>query len=203
MIASSTNKSKQKTIKNEINFTGIGLHSGTHANVKITSDYPNSGITFIRTDLKENNTIKALWPNVSATNLSTTISNGKEASVSTIEHLMSALSGMHIDNAKVYIDGPEVPILDGSSKLFVEFIERAKIQDQNVPRKIIKVKKEVEVIKGDSFVRIIPHNQFSIDFEIEFDSHLVNKQACQLQLVNGNYKKDISAAGCTQWCAGS
>ena len=64
---------------------------------------------------------------------------------------MSALSGMHIDNARVYIDGPEVPILDGSSKLFVEFIERAKIQDQNVPRKIIKVKKEVEVIKGDSF----------------------------------------------------
>ena len=194
MIAVSTNQYKQQTLKADINFFGIGLHSGIQANVKITSDLPNSGITFIRTDLNGNNTIKALWSNVSATILSTTISNGKKASVSTIEHLMSALSGMHIDNARVYIDGPEVPIMDGSSKLFVEFIEKAKVQKQNVPRKIIKVKKEIEVKKGDSSVRITPHDQFSIDFEIEFDSQLVNKQSCQLKLMNGNYKSDISSA---------
>ena len=194
MITSPINQSNQQTLKTEIIFSGIGLHSGIHSNVKITSEYPNSGITFIRTDLKENNTIKAIWSNVSATNLSTTISNEKKASVSTIEHLMSALSGMHIDNAKVYIDGPEVPIMDGSSKLFVELIEKSKLQKQDVPRKIIKVNKEVEVKKGDSFVRIVPHNQFSVDFEIEFDSQLVNKQFCQLKLMNGNYKSDISSA---------
>ena len=194
MIANSNNQTNQQTIKNEIIFFGISLHSGIHANVKITSDRPNSGITFIRTDLKENNTIKAIWSNVSATNLSTTISNKKEVSVSTIEHLMSALSGMHIDNARVYIDGPEVPIMDGSSKPFVEFIEKAKVVEQNVPRKVIKVNKAVEVKKGDSSVRIIPHNQFAVDFEIEFDSQVINKQSCQLSLMNGNYKSDISSA---------
>ena len=194
MIANSNNQTNQQTIKNEIIFFGISLHSGIHANVKITSDRPNSGITFIRTDLKENNTIKAIWSNVSATNLSTTISNKKEASVSTIEHLMSALSGMHIDNARVYIDGPEIPIMDGSSKPFVEFIENAKVEEQNLPRKVIKVNKKVEVKKGDSFVRIIPHNQFAVDFEIEFDSQVINKQSCQLSLMNGNYKSDISSA---------
>ena len=194
MIANSNNQTNQQTIKTEINFFGICLHSGIHTNVKITSDCPNSGITFIRTDLKENNTIKAIWSNVSATNLSTTISNKKEASVSTIEHLMSALSGMHIDNARVYIDGPEIPIMDGSSKPFVEFIENAKVEEQNLPRKVIKVNKKVEVKKGDSFVRIIPYNQFAVDFEIEFDSQVINKQSCQLNLMNGNYKSDISSA---------
>ena len=194
MITSPINQSNQQTLKTEIIFSGIGLHSGIHSNVKITSEYPNSGITFIRTDLKENNTIKAIWSNVSATNLSTTISNEKKASVSTIEHLMSALSGMHVDNAKVYIDGPEIPIMDGSSLPFVELIEKAEKQEQNNKRKILKILREIIVYKDDSYVRIIPSNQFSIDFEIEFNSPLINKQACQLQLVNGNYKSDISYA---------
>ena len=194
MIASSIKKTNQQTLKNEINFSGISLHSGIYANVRISPDNPNSGITFIRNDLKENNTIKAIWSNVSSTNLSTTISNEKKVSVSTIEHLMSALSGMHVDNAKIYVDGPEVPIMDGSSLPFVELIEKAKTQEQDNKRKILKILKEVTVYKEDSFVRIVPSDQFSISFEIEFDSSLINKQACQLQLLNGNYKSDISYA---------
>ncbi len=194
MIANSINKSNQQTLQKEINFSGIGLHSGIYANVIIAPDSPNSGITFIRTDLKENNTIKALWSNVSSTNLSTTISNENKISVSTIEHLMSALSGMHVDNAKIFVDGPEIPIMDGSSFPFVELIEKAATQEQNNKRKILKVLKEVTVYKEDSFARIVPSNQFSIDFEIEFNSTLINKQACQLQLLNGNYKSDISYA---------
>ena len=165
-----------------------------HADIKILPSDLDTGITFIRTDIKENNIIKALWSNVSATNLSTTISNENKVSVSTIEHLMSALSGMHIDNATILINGPEVPIMDGSSRPFVELIENVNLIDQNKSRKIIKVKKEIEVRKNDSFVSISPNNQFSIDFEIDFESHLINKQACQLQLVNGNYKSDISSA---------
>ena len=172
------------------------MHSGKKSQVTIKPSEPNSGINFLRTDVSDVNKnvlINALWHNVSSTTLSTTISNG-DVSVSTIEHLMSALSGMHIDNVKIYIDGPEVPIMDGSSKPFVELIEKAKIIKQNKYRKILKVNKEIKVQYRDSFISLTPHKEFSVDFEIEFDSHLINKQSCQLQLLNGNYKNDISSA---------
>ena len=194
MIANSLTKSKQRTLTSDIYFSGIGLHKGKKANVTITSDLPNSGITFIRSDLNKNNAVKALWSNVSSSKLCTTIANKDNVAVATIEHLMSAFSGMHIDNARIYIDGPEVPIMDGSSRPFVELIENAKIKEQDYKRKVIKVLKEVEVNKKDSIARLSPHNQFSIHFEIEFDSSVINKQACRLQLLNGNYKNDISSA---------
>ena len=196
MIASTFFKQKQKTIKNEISFSGIGLHSGKKSQVTIKPSEVNSGINFFRTDasdLKKNALIMALWHNVSSTTLSTTISNG-DVSVSTIEHLMSALSGMHIDNALILIDGPEVPIMDGSSKPFVELFEKAGLLKQKEYRKILKVIKAVEVSNGESLVKILPSDYFSIDFEIFFDSHLINSQSCQLQLINGNYKSDVASA---------
>ena len=155
------------------------------------SDY---GIKFIRKDIRKNNVIEALWSNVSNTKLSTTISNQYGVSVSTIEHLMSALSGLHIDNIKIEIDGPEVPIMDGSSIKFVDLIDQTHIQSLNKRRKILKVKKNIKVENKDSSVELKPNNQFSIDFEIDFPSKLVSKQSCQLQLVNGNYKTDIASA---------
>jgi len=194
MIALSHNKKKQQTINKEINFSGIGLHSGENSNVKIEPSDANSGINFIRTDFSGNNKIEALWHNVTSTHLSTTISNKENISVSTIEHLMSALCGTHVDNVNIYVDGPEIPIMDGSSKPFVELIEKAGLRSQSLNRKIIKVKKDILVTEGDKFVKISPFKQFSLDFEIEFDSKIINKQACQLQLINGNYKSDISSA---------
>ena len=194
MIANSLTKSNQKTLASDIYFSGIGLHKGKKAEVKITSDLPNTGITFIRSDLNENNIIKALWKNVSSTTLCTNIANESGISVSTIEHLMSALSGMHIDNAKIFIDAPEVPIMDGSSMPFVELIENAKTKEQDCRRRIIKVLKKVEVSRNDSFVRLSPNKQFSVNFEIEFDSPVINKQSCSLRLLNGNYKSDVSSA---------
>ena len=107
---------------------------------------------------------------------------------------MSALSGMHIDNVNILISGPEVPIMDGSSFPFVEQLEISGIQKQDVDRKILLINKEVQVNKNDSYAKIVPNKQFSIDFEIEFESNLINKQSCQLQLINGNYKSDISTA---------
>ena len=196
MIASTFFKQKQKTIKNEISFTGVGLHSGKKSQVIIKPSEVNSGVNFLRTDVNDvnrNAMIAALWHNVSSTTLSTTISNG-DVSVSTIEHLMSALSGMHIDNVLILIDGPEIPIMDGSSKPFVELFEKAGLVKQEEYRKILKVIKEVEVSNGDSLVKILPSNYFSIDFEIVFDSHLINSQSCQLQLINGNYKSDVASA---------
>jgi UDP-3-O-[3-hydroxymyristoyl] N-acetylglucosamine deacetylase len=185
---------KQQTIKSEFSLSGIGLHSGKEVKITIQPSSINTGITFVRTDLKKDNKIKALWSNVSSTNLCTTISNDRNVSVSTIEHLMSALSGMHIDNANILINNFEVPIMDGSSYPFVESIESIGIINQEIDRKIILVNKEVSVSNKNGYAKIMPNKQFSIDFEIDFESNLIKKQSCQLQLINGNYKSDISAA---------
>ena len=194
MIENINLSKKQQTIKSDISLKGIGLHSGNMVNVSIQPSNSNSGIKFIRTDLIKDNIIDALWSNVSSTTLCTTISNEKGISVSTIEHLMSALSGMHVDNVNILIDGSEVPIMDGSSLPFVELLESSGIETQDLDRKIILVKKEIVVSGNNSYAKILPNNQFSVDFEIDFSSQLINKQACQLQLINGNYKNDISSA---------
>jgi len=194
MIANINSSNKQQTIKSDISLKGIGLHSGKIVHLTIKPSNADSGIKFIRTDLIKNNIVDALWSNVSSTNLCTTISNEKGISISTIEHLMSALSGMHVDNVNIFIDSSEVPIMDGSSLPFVELLENSGIEMQELNRKIILVKKEIIVSNNDSYAKIIPNNHFSIDFEIDFSSNLINKQACQLQLINGNYKSDISSA---------
>ena len=194
MIDINPNNSNQQTIKNEILLAGIGLHSGKQVELQLKPAEIDNGIKFIRTDKIKDNVINAVWSNVTETVLSTTISNKGGLKISTIEHLMSALSGVHIDNLNIYINAPEVPIMDGSSRPFVDAIEDTGIKIQSKKRKILNVKKVIEVKNNDSSVKIIPNKQFSIDFEIDFPSQLVSKQSCQLQLINGNYKADIAAA---------
>ncbi len=189
-----TNNSYQQTISEKIIIGGIGLHSGANVKMKLLPAKADFGIKFYRTDLAEDNVIEAFWSNVTNTQLSTTISNSTGASVSTIEHLMSALSGLHIDNIKIEINGPEVPIMDGSSIDFVNLIESMPLKKLNKKRKIIKIKKNIKVSKDDSSVELRPNNQFSIDFQIDFPSKLISRQSCQLQLINGNYKSDIALA---------
>ncbi len=184
----------QQTIVRPLSISGIGLHTGIDVSMKLSPAEADYGIKFIRNDLNNNNVIEAIWSNVTSTNLSTTISNKNGASVSTIEHLMSALSGLHIDNIKIEIDGPEVPIMDGSSIKFVNLIDSTLIKNLHKKRKILKVKQNIKVEKDNSSVELKPNNQFSIDFEIDFPSKLVSQQSCQLQLVNGNYKTDIASA---------
>ena len=194
MIDINPNNQNQQTIKENILLSGIGLHSGKQVNMKLIPAEVDQGVKFIRSDQKNNNEIDAIWSNVSETVLSTTISNKSKLKISTIEHLMSALSGLHIDNLTIYINASEVPIMDGSSRPFVDLIENAGIKVQNKNRKLLNIKKTIEVKNDSSSVKIIPNNQFSIDFEIDFPSHLVSRQSCQLQLINGNYKSDIAAA---------
>ncbi len=194
MIAINQAKRNQQTIANCIQISGIGLHSGLKISLKIEKAPVDNGVKFIRTDKNSNNVIRAIWSNVSSTNLCTTISNESNLSVSTIEHLMSALSGLHIDNVNIYINGPEVPIMDGSSRPFVNLIEDSGIKIQNKKRKILKVKKEVSVSNPKGSASLKPNKEFSIDFEIDFPSSLISKQSCQLQLINGNYKTDVASA---------
>ena len=194
MIANSNISSNQQTLRKSFSLNGIGLHTGKKVKIIVEPAKVNNGIKFIRTDLSKDNIVPALWSNVSSTNLCTTISNENGVSVSTIEHLMSSLSGMHIDNANILINNLEVPIMDGSSLPFVEELEKSGMEIQEIPRKIISVKKKILVSNNDSYAKITPNKQFSIDFEIDFESQLVSKQACQLQLINGNYKTDVSSA---------
>ena len=191
---SNISSNQQQTISKPISIRGIGLHTGVEVTIKLYPAKADYGIKFIRKDIKDNNVIEALWSNVTSTKLSTTISNQSGASVSTIEHLMSALSGLHIDNIKVEIDGPEVPIMDGSSIKFVDLIDKTSTESLDKKRKILKVKKNIKVEDNNSSVELKPNNHFSIDFEIDFPSKLISKQSCQLQLVNGNYKTDIASA---------
>ena len=194
MIDINPNNQKQQTIEESITVKGIGLHSGKQVEIKLEPAGIDHGIKFIRTDKKRDNIIEAIWSNVSETILSTTISNQSGLKISTIEHLMSALSGLHVDNLIIHINSAEVPIMDGSSRPFVDMIENVGIRVQNKKRKLLNVKKSIEVKNNNSSVKIIPNDQFSIDFEIDFPSQIVSKQSCQLQLINGNYKTDISAA---------
>ena len=194
MIDTNHKNNNQQTISNSISVKGIGLHTGNLVELTLEPAAVDNGIKFIRVDKKNDNVIEAIWSNVSETVLSTTISNSYGVKISTIEHLMSALSGLHIDNLNIYINANEVPIMDGSSKPFVEMIEEIGIKQQSKKRKLLNVKKSIEVSENNTSVKIVPNNQFSIDFEIDFPSKIVSKQSCQLQLINGNYKTDIAAA---------
>jgi|TARA_B100000745_G_scaffold137561_1_gene89888 UDP-3-O-[3-hydroxymyristoyl] N-acetylglucosamine deacetylase len=179
----------QKTIKESIQFDGVGLHTGQLVNMKINPAEPNTGIIFKRTDLKNNNYIIPGIFNVSNANLCTTISNEFGAKVSTIEHLMAALFGMGIDNTLIEIDSQEVPILDGSAKIFVEKIKSAGINTSNIPIKIIKIEKKISFKDGVKSVSIEPNKiSLDIDFEIKYKNLLIGTQR---NIVNV-YEEDLT-----------
>ena len=167
----------QKTIKKNIAFKGVGLHSGLVASLIIKPSEPNTGITFKRTDLKKNNIITPNIFNVSSAVFCTTISNEYGVSVSTVEHLMGSLYGMGIDNAVIEIDNQEVPILDGSAKIFVEAISNVGIQSSEAPIKVIKIEKKIEFVDGKKLISIEPSKiSLDIDFELKYENDLIGTQ---------------------------
>jgi UDP-3-O-[3-hydroxymyristoyl] N-acetylglucosamine deacetylase len=155
----------------------------------------DDGIVFHRTDISDRDArIEALWSNVSDTQLCTAISNAEGVSVATIEHLMAALAGCGIDNAKIEIDGPEVPIMDGSSAPFVSLVEEAGVVELNAPRRIIRVLKPIEVNVGDSCAKLAPADYQELGFEIDFDSQVISSQTFSMGLVNGSFCKELARA---------
>jgi UDP-3-O-[3-hydroxymyristoyl] N-acetylglucosamine deacetylase len=179
----------QKTINKNITLRGIGLHSGLHANLIIKPAEPNSGIIFKRTDLKENNIIIPNIFNVSSAIFCTTISNENKVSVSTIEHLMGAFYGMGIDNALIEIDNQEVPIFDGSAKIFIEAITEVGIKSSNAPIKIIKIEKKIELYDGKKTISIEPSKiSLDIDFELKYENKLIGTQRNTIKV----YESDLT-----------
>ena len=166
----------QRTITNSIKAMGVGLHSGKKVILELLPAPVDSGINFIRSDLEPNVEIPAIFEHVGDTTLSTTLY--KEGSrIATIEHLLSAIAGLGVDNCIIKVNGPEIPIMDGSAGPFVFLIQSAGITQQDKIKKFIKVKKEVRVERGDSYAAIKPFDGFKVSFTIEFDDPTINKYA--------------------------
>lgn len=165
---------KQKTIRNKIFIEGIGLHSGKNCQMEIEPAEANTGVNFIRYDVSPTEKIKGLYNNVQNTMLATSIvKNGIE--IKTIEHLFSALSGLHVDNVLVKVHGPEIPILDGSATVFVEKIKEAGIVEQNAVRKYLRIKKTVLVKQEDAFAKLSPYEGTKFTFRIDYNNKFIDK----------------------------
>ena len=175
----------QKTIKNKISIEGVGLHTGKLVKLKLIPSAPNTGITFKRTDIKNNNIIIPSYDNVVDTTLCTTISNDNGVKVSTIEHLMGALYGLGIDNIIVETNSQELPILDGSAKIFVEKILSAGIDISSLPIKLIKIEKQVTYQEGTKSITIDKSKVASeIDFEIRYKNKIIGNQKNKINIFN-------------------
>ena len=179
----------QKTIKNNVSFSGVALHSGLNVNVRIKPAKPNFGIVFKRVDLNYNNIIYPNFNNVTNTSLNTTVENEFGIKVSTIEHLMGALFCLGIDNALIEIDNEEVPILDGSAKVFIEKILSAKIDVSDSPIKIIKINKKIEFSDGERFISIEPSTlSLEIDFELKYKNQIIGNQNNKVNVYEDDLK---------------
>jgi len=184
----------QKTIRKDISFNGVGLHSGSEVNLTIKPANPNTGIVFKRIDILNDNIVIPNLFNVSSTVLCTTISNEYGVSVSTIEHLMGALFGMGIDNALVEIDNEEVPILDGSAKLFVDAISESGIEVSDAPIKVIKIENKIEFKDGKKTISIEPSKiSLDIDFELKYENKLIGTQRNLVKVYESNLKDVYSS----------
>ena len=167
----------QQTINEAVSFKGVGLHSGKISQVKVIPSKANQGIVFKRSDVKENNTIKANFKNVINTNLSTTLENSSGCKVSTVEHLLAALFIVGIDNAVIEIDNEEVPIMDGSSKDFVEIFKKSGTKKLDKKRKFLKILKKVEFKDKEKSISIEPNNlNFEVNFKLNYSNDIIGKQ---------------------------
>ena len=185
----------QRTLRNSIRATGVGLHTGTKVLMTVRPAAADTGIVFLRTDLPGSALIPARAENVGETMLGTTIGSGA-ARVATVEHLLSAFAGLGIDNAQVDVNAPEVPIMDGSAGPCVFLLQSAGIEEQPVPKRFIRVKKSVRVQDGDKWAQFEPYEGFKVNFEIEFD-HPIFKRRIQSATMNFSttaFLKEISRA---------
>lgn len=185
----------QKTVATRVALDGVGLHTGQPVRVTLVPAPSDHGIAFRRTDVTDrDNLIPALYDHVRDTTLCTVLVNGAGVSVRTVEHLMAALSGLHIDNVVIEIDGPELPILDGSAKPFVEMIERVGTRDQRPPRRAIKILKRIEARVDDKVAALEPGEGFAIDFEIDFPSKAIERHAGSYELSREGFGALLSGA---------
>lgn len=184
---------KQRTLNREVHCTGIGLHTGAKVKINLKPAPGDTGVKFIRTDLAGHPVIDARFDNVFDTTLATTIgSNG--CRVATIEHLMAAFFGLGIDNAIVELDGPEVPIMDGSAAPFIFLIKSVGVREQKVPKRFIVIKKPFKVDDGTRSVHIYPFKELKISYMIDFQHPLLRNQEYEMTFSGREFSREISRA---------
>lgn len=183
----------QCTLRDKVSFSGIGLHTGKEIACTVGSGEPDTGIVFFRVDIA-NTPIPARYSSVCDTNLCTVISDGHGSSVSTIEHIMSAFYAMGIHNAEVYLDGPEVPIMDGSAIEFVRMFQEVGLKPQSVPEKRLVVKNTVEVKEGQKYVRLLPSDTTFFDCAIDFAASSIGVQRFTFDMSCEDYSYEIASA---------
>lgn len=184
----------QRTLNSPVACDGIGLHTGAAVAMTLRPAGAGEGISFKRTDIAGSMPIPARWDQVVDTRLCTTLGNDDGVTVSTVEHLMAAFAGCGVDNAIVEIDGPELPIMDGSSAPFVSLIESVGLVEQPAPLRIILLHKTVTVSDGERCASLSPGNGFSLGFEISFENPTVARQTITVGLVNGTFKRELASA---------
>jgi len=186
---------RQRTLKNVIGATGVGLHTGEKVFLTLRPAAVNTGIVFRRIDLEPVVDIEAILDNVSSTRMSTTLERDG-ARISTVEHLMSAFAGLGIDNVFVDLTAAEVPIMDGSAGPFVFLIESAGIEEQRAPKQFIRIKQSVEICDGDKWAKFDPYDGFKVDLTIDFDHPAVqsSKQHASIDFLESSFIKDVSRA---------
>jgi UDP-3-O-[3-hydroxymyristoyl] N-acetylglucosamine deacetylase len=186
---------KQRTLKSQIKTTGVGLHTGARVDLTLRPGQPDTGIVFHRVDLPHSVAIPADARNVGDTRLSSSLEKDG-AKVSTVEHLMSALAGLGIDNLNVDVAGPELPILDGSAGPFVFLLQSAGIEEQNAPKRYLRIKSPVEVVQGDKVARFDPHDGFVLDFTIDFPHPVFGSENRHvvIDFALHSYTKEVSRA---------
>ncbi len=185
----------QRTLKNRIRATGVGLHTGTKILMTLAPAAPDTGIVFRRTDLPTPNEVPARAENVGETTLGTTLVKG-EVRVSTVEHLLSAFAGLGIDNAIVEVSAPEVPIMDGSAGPFVFLLQSAGLEEQRTPKRFVRIRKPVRVEDGDKWAEFRPFDGFKVSFEIEFDHPIFRRRAqrASMDFSTTSFLKEVSRA---------
>jgi len=186
----------QHTVKSKITFKGVGLHSGHDVNMTLYPAEAGHGIVFVRTDITDgrDTEIQARWDNVVDTKLCTVIGNDDGATVGTIEHLMAALRGCAVDNVRIEIDGPEVPVMDGSSAEFVNSIDEIGVTTQKTARSAIRVLKDVSVEIDGKKVTLKPAKIASFSGFIDFDHPVIGNQKYEIKMLNGNFRHDLADA---------
>ena len=186
----------QRTLKNSIRATGVGLHTGAKIYLTLRPAPVDTGIVFQRTDLNPVVDIPAAPANVSDTRLSTTLEQGDGVKISTVEHLMSAFAGLGIDNAYVEVSAPEVPIMDGSAAPFVFLLQSAGIREQSKPKQFIRIKKSLRIADGDKWARFEPFHGFKVSFSIDFDHPILQNstQVASVDFSTTSFVKEVSRA---------
>lgn len=174
---------------------GMGLHTGESVRMVVRPASAGTGVVFVRTDVTDcDNRVAALAYNVTKTTLGTVITNAAGVSVSTIEHVMAAFAALSLDNVVVELDGPEVPIMDGSAEPFVQLLDQAGFRRQMTPQSVIEILKPVEVIEGDKRAALLPSEQFEVRFEIDFPGTPIGHQAVDLVVTEQSFRDELAAA---------